>query len=128
MCEKHQQKFTFQIFFFWKKIFIHFLLDVFRILFNNDSQQMPFNYANNGSETRLLARTHAQQQGAFRARYHIYSSKRHIRPLRTILFGGLGLGLSVGVLGSVHHNFYPHPNPNNNPNTNTTLTLTLTPN
>ena len=33
------------------------------------------------------------------ARYYIYSSKRHIRPLRTILFGGLGLGL--GVLGVV---------------------------
>ena len=34
-------------------------------------------------------------------RYYIYSSKRHIRPLRTILFGGLGLGLRVGVLGVV---------------------------
>ena len=34
-------------------------------------------------------------------RYHIYWSKRHIRPLRTILFGGLGLGLRVGVLGVV---------------------------
>ena len=31
--------------------------------------------------------------------YHIYSSKRHRRPLRTILFGGLGL--RVGVLGLV---------------------------
>ena len=39
----------------------------------------------------------------YRTRYHIYSSKRHIRPLRTILFGGLGLGLGlrVGVLGVV---------------------------
>ena len=35
------------------------------------------------------------------ALYHIYSSKRHIRPLRTILFGGLGLGLMVGVLDVV---------------------------
>ena len=31
----------------------------------------------------------------------LYSSKRHIRPLRTILFGSLGLGLRVGVLGVV---------------------------
>ena len=38
-----------------------------------------------------------------RARYHIYSSKRHIRPLRTILFGGLGLRVLgvVRVWGSV---------------------------
>ena len=50
----------------------------------------------------------------------------HTRPLRTILFGGLGLGLRVGVLGSVDPNCYPHPNPNNNPNP--TLTLNLTPN
>ena len=32
----------------------------------------------------------------FGRRYHIYSSKRDIRPLRTILFGGLGLALRVG--------------------------------
>ena len=58
-------------------------------------------------------------------------SKRHIRPLRTILFAGLGLGLRVGVLGSVDPNCYPHPNTNNNPNPNPTLTLiylSLTPN
>ena len=34
-------------------------------------------------------------------RYHIFSSKRHIRPPRTILFGGLGLWFRVGVLGVV---------------------------
>ena len=36
---------------------------------------------------------------ATRKRYHIYSSKRHIRPHRTSLFSGLGL--RVGVLGVV---------------------------
>ena len=45
-------------------------------------------------------------------------------------FGGLGLWLRVGVLGSVNPNRYPYPNPNNNTNANPTLTLivTLTPN
>ena len=38
-----------------------------------------------------------------RKRYHIYSSKRHIRPLRTSIFSGLwlGLGLRVGFFGVV---------------------------
>ena len=52
----------------------------------------------------------------FGSRYHIYSSKRHTRPLRTSLFGGLGQEL----LGSVDPNCYPHPDPNNNPNDNPT--------
>ena len=63
-------------------------------------------------------------------RIHRSPTENSAADFSTVKFGGLGLWLTVGVLGSVNPNRYTYPNPNNNPNANPTLTLivTLTPN
>ena len=45
-------------------------------------------------------------------RYQNYSSKRHIRPLRTIFFGLLGLIVILKILGSANPNHDTDPNHN----------------
>ena len=61
-------------------------------------------------------------------RIHRSPTENSAPDFSNIEFGGLGLLLTVGVLGSIDPHHYPYPN--NNPNSNPTLTLivTLTPN
>ena len=59
-------------------------------------------------------------QVATRSRYQNYLSKRHIRPLRTILFGLLGLMVILKIVGSANpnHNTVTDPNHDTDPNPN----------